>query len=409
MLGLRSALASDFWKISSCVLLRSFALNALHASRQSSTPGQMEKVDDFLLDILRQHFALDAAASSNSTAAGNFLLKSEENVISFLNTPDRMELEFPPLNSYYRRILHRLSRRYNLAHRVEVTNIFNSASTLRKVYLTKPVGTDLVSAAPLLKCCEWIEEAVAYSGDIKLAGGAIEEDEGQRLKTKAATLSDSKTKTKSPIESALEKPKFKILKRQSTEEKGGPLAVASSSSEGQSPGCSALALSAGGLSLEEREAKYQSVRDRIFEGFTGLPAESTESQPTVAPAAQSVEPVAQSAELVQTSRPVPLSTQSPSQVLNPDAIPFDFTPTASPTPTSTVNHIYLLTSSSAASLSHSVLTKVLSKFPSGCAVIKSRALPTDFCFLLVKDCEQEITSSGANCEIQKWVPEFYLD
>lgn len=364
----------------------------------------MEKVDDFLLDILRQHFALDASASSNSTAAGNFLLKSEENVISFLNTPDRMELEFPPLNSYYRRILHRLSRRYNLAHRVEVTNIFNSASTLRKVYLTKPVGTDLVSAAPLLKCCEWIEGAVAYSGDIKLAGVAIEEEEKQ-LKTKVATLSDSKTKTKSPIESTLEKPKFKILKRQSTEEKGGPLVVASSSSEGQSSGCSALALSAGGLSLEEREAKYQSVRDRIFEGFTGLPAESTESQATVAPAAQSVEP----AELVQTNRPVPLSTQSPSQVLNPDAIPFDFTPTASPTPTSTVNHIYLLTSSSAASLSHSALTKVLSKFPSGCAVIKSRALPTNFCFLLVKDCEQEITSSGANCEIQKWVPEFYLD
>lgn len=348
----------------------------------------MEKVDDFLFGILKQRFAseTDGTSSNAAAAAGNFLLKSEENIISFLNTPDRVELEFPPLNSYYRRILHRLSRRYNLAHRVEVTNIFNSASTLRKVYLTKPVGMDLISAAPVLKCCEWIEGAVEYTGDIKLTSIDEKKKESRSPKDFKYPL-ESKTKTK--IESSQEKPKFKILKRQTTDE--------NDSSDGQSS-APVLPLSVGGLSLEEREAEYQAVRDRIFEGFT-----STESAQMISESSQSTEP-AQTILFKQYPPPTP-PLISP---LNPDAIPFDFSLTPTPTPTNTVNHIYLISSTTIVPLSHTILTQILSKFPSEAAVVKCRSLPTDSAFLLVKGCEVGVMSD-ANLEIRKWMPEFYLD
>ena len=92
----------------------------------------MEKIDEFLYDILNFD-------SNSSGGAGEFLLKSEKAIISFLKDVNRSELEFPGLNSYYRRIIHRLGRRYNLVHRVEATSIFNETSTLRRIYLAKPI------------------------------------------------------------------------------------------------------------------------------------------------------------------------------------------------------------------------------------------------------------------------------
>ena len=370
----------------------------------------MEKIDDFLLGILRDHFITEseesAGISSNSGAASNFLLKTEETIISFLNSNDRLELEFPPLNSYYRRILHRLCRRYNLAHRVEATNIFNAASTLRKVYLTKPIGEDLLIAAPLLKCCEWIEAAVEFDSEIKFTGQKIvsrkstDKSSAVKIKTSAATEPQAQPK-----------PKFKILRRQAADEKSSPGPVPFGADAGMAPS------SANGLTLEEREANYQAVRERIFEGFNGqLPVESLQSsQQSEPPADMDPQSNVQCEGLIVDpqsnvqcdSRIVDPQPHPPLlSPLNPDAIPFDFSLAAR---TDAIDHIYQVTSTSALPLSRETLNQLLSECPPSSAVIRSRSVPTDFCFLLVKTSEVKAVPSGPHWLIQKWEPEFYLD
>lgn len=346
----------------------------------------MEKIDDFLLGILRKHYEPEKDEIGNSGTTGAacaFLIKSEETIISFLNTPDRMELEFAPLNSYFRRILHRLSRRYNLSHRVEATNIFNSSSTLRKVYLSKPVGEDLIKDGPVLKCCDWIEGGVEYSGDIKykIKGEVKESEDGKEtvleFQSQAAQIS---------------KPKFKILKRSSN----ATSPIINHSPEGQEISTDLTSSNSKKLSLEEREANYQAVRDRIFEGFASSPDSPLQDS-------QNLHETQLSACTNSQDSPVQTSLFSP---LNPDAIPFDFSICDSKI---SIDHIFLITSKSTSSpLSHKKLTQILSKFPSSCAVIKSLTFPADSCFLLLKNGTKTV-ESDSDFNIQKWEPEFYLD
>ena len=354
----------------------------------------MEKIDDFLLNILRDFYSESEVESNNGVssitstanslntspnspnyatiAAAKFITKSEETIISFLNTSDRMELEFPPLNSYYRRILHRLGRRYNLAHRVEASNIFNAASTLRKFYLTKPVGEDLLSEAPVLKCHEWIEAGVEFTGTVQKL---------QSLKNKKEKKKSKESSSKS-VDTSTVKPKLKILKRQTTDEPAvSPLTISSEPSACVSP--------TSGLTLEELEAKYQAARERIFEGFTE--ADSVDADGLKSDSAQLAEP--QSLQITVTSP------------LNPEALPFDFTLTAS----TSIDHIYLITSPpTSPPLSPEILNQILSQFPAGCALIKTRLLPADSCFLLLKG-DLQPNLKRTDCIIRKWEPEFYLD
>lgn len=362
----------------------------------------MEKIDDFLLSILRDFYSESEVDSNNgvssttstadsstdshntnnaTTAAAKFIMKSEETIISFLNTPDRMELEFPPLNSYYRRILHRLGRRYNLAHRVEASNIFNAASTLRKFYLTKPVGEDLLAEAPVLKCHEWIEAGVEFTGTVQEFQGL---KSVKNKKNKSKESSSKSNKSSKSVDTSTAKPKLKILKRQTTDEPAvSALTTSSEPSACVSP-----------TTLEELEAKYQAARERIFEGFTeadSVDADGLQSDSAVSDSLQPAEP--QSLQITVTSP------------LNPDALPFDFTLSAS----TSIDHIYLITSPpTSPPLSTESLNQILSQFPAGCALIKTRLLPADSCFLLLKgDLQPNLQST--NCIIRKWEPEFYLD
>ena len=371
----------------------------------------MEKIDDFLLGILREYFyPIEAEAAGEGTgpsisvtAAGKFLMKSEETIITFLNTADRVELDFPPLNSYYRRILHRLSRRYNLSHRVEATNIFNSASTLRKFYLTKPVGEDLVGAAPVLKCCEWIEGGVEYNGEIRISGG----QKGDTVKDISSSSSSSRANDViKPVDPAdAPKAKFKILKRQSATDENP---IVSGTTEAQ--GC-VSPLNSNGLSLEEREAKYQAARERIFEGFTSQSiaqscAQSGDSQ-TAVPETRPLDTLPLDSQSA-VSGILPLDSLPPQSALsplNPDAIPFNFIPLTSPT---SIDHIYLITSTSSP-LSLKALNQILAQFPPTNAVIKCRSVPTDSCFLLLKASGVTTPTDDANWLVRKWEPEFYLD
>jgi hypothetical protein len=95
--------------------------------------------------------------------------------------------------------------------------------------LNKPVGEDLISSAPLLKCCEWIEEGVEYSGDINpllpllLKTPPVKELHSKKdeTSTNGNGCSNDKSKTDLTGIESQGKPKFKILKRrQITDENG---------------------------------------------------------------------------------------------------------------------------------------------------------------------------------------------
>lgn len=386
----------------------------------------MEKVDKFLYIILknRNSYYCDGGPS---TAAAEFLQKSEETIISFIQNESRSELEFPPLNSFYRRIIHCLGRRYNLVHRVEVTNIFNSNSTLRKIYLTKPVEEQQKQKFPILKSSDWIV-------DLERESGIIEIKKTKKIRS-----------VKKQVEKTATTPKIKILKRETTATKETPTAVTSqSSSVASSP---LLALE--NLTLEEKEAKYQAARDRIFEGFTAT-EDAVINEPTCTQAV--IDSTSDTITEAVTDSTAPSSTDctvniplSPagdahtintvdanssttdyahsglnitdhiaistprSTALNPDAAPFSFTPVVeepAPEPIIEINHIYTITATSG-QLTRDHLKEILAVHPS--CTIKTYTSPTDLAFLLLKDEEINFCVNNEKWTITKWIPEFYLD
>lgn len=376
----------------------------------------MEKVDGFLYDILYRNYC-DSGDTQTASAAA-FLEKSEETIASFFQSDERSELEFLPLNSFYRRIIHCLGRRYGLVHRVEPTNLFNSTSTLRKIYLTKPVGTGGDSVLPILKSSDWI-------GGKEKPCGLIETSKKSPKPTK---------KTSKTPKVSVDKPKFKILKR-------------SSDSAAVSPVTAPLLPQLETLSLQEREAKYQAARDRIFEGFTedtGALIEGIESGMNILGVStvnstgdnevrdniitkdnninstdyscnnstkyscnNSTEDSSNNSTDVNT----PTDNTPTSGGLNPEAAPFSLDLISEEEePPIEISHIYTVTPiSESAQLSQEHFKNLLAAHPT--ATIKTRSVPTDFAFLLlsVSDQNGQLSLKSEHYQITKWIPEFYVD
>ena len=386
----------------------------------------MEKIDEFLYDILNFD-------SNSSGGAGEFLLKSEKAIISFLKDVNRSELEFPGLNSYYRRIIHRLGRRYNLVHRVEATSIFNETSTLRRIYLAKPIGFN--EELPILKCSDWLPLKVC--------------------KSELIILNEEKLKKKKPKSTAVitdEKPKFKILKRSSEQvNHQQPKEEASFPPQLTFPTSlpsSTLESPMESLSFEEREAKYQAARDRIFEGFTGdedkeismvdnnytnsncdeqnqkhtasyVPC-TIESVPSSSPLSSSAVSSAKSAAVPSSSAEFSAessniissaSTPTHSVQLNPDAIPFDFIPVAPPQiPNIQIDHIFTITSSTSTEISREDLNNFIKQQQNDhFFIIKTKNVPTNFCFILTTAASKMNFKNDKNWTISNWKPDFFFD
>lgn len=352
----------------------------------------MEPVDCFLYEILSK--SLDFSDQNVQ-----FLCRSEDAILAFLFSSDRTELEFPPLNSYFRRIIHRLGRRYNLAHRVETTNLFNVDSTRRKIYLTKPVSLDqetFFSALPLLKCVDWIPERV-QSIQLCVLSTLLQSNDNDNLlltNTSSTNLSSTNSSTTSSLSTTITKPKFKILKRIIESVPETLNGNASSPSNNQI------------ISIEEREAKYQEARDRIFQGF--VESEATNEIPPIAP-----------------------STVVPTQ-LNPEAQPF-FIPQhqlqeteeiekvvdvvvvveeEQEFPHITINHIYTIKPINPdCLLSKEDFMQILSLETSNSkspAIIKTRQLPSNFAFILQNSNGTTLKSSD-KWTIEKWSPKIIFD
>lgn len=357
-----------------------------------------EKVDKFLYNILFQNYVTNCG-----NPAAEFLQKSEETIILFVQRDERSELEFPPLNSFYRRIIHCLGRRYNLVHRVEPTNVFNSTTTLRKIYLTKPLG---FSHVPFLKSTDWIEVIERESGLI----------ETSNLPKKPKKLRKPTSEAKPEIVT-----KIKILKREPAtvkiEEKSVPAVLAFET-----------------LSLEEKEAKYQAARDRIFEGFVvegleGLEGkgevkssnesttsekcftDSTLSSTTTSSVNHSVNTVNHPVNTVNHFTTTTTTTAT-TAALNPEAVPFTFSP-LSPMefveePVIEINHIYTLRPVGATTeLTRDHLKEILTVLPT--ATIKFHRLPTNLAFILLKPGDKIENLCSDQWTITKWSCEFYLD
>ena len=357
----------------------------------------MEKVDKFLYLILENRNCFDGGTGSPS-AASEFLQKSEDMIIFFLKNEDLTELEFPPYNSFYRRIIHCLGRRYNLVHRVESTNTFNSHSTLRKIYLVKPIGDFQKFQGPILKSTDWIVDFYREAGIFE-------------------TLSPKKSKkirSKKAVEK-VEIPKIKILKRERERE--------IPTNEAVGPEITSPLLALENLTLEEREAKYQAARDRIFAGFIAEDLNEKLSNASnnfevsnylftdVKNDVQEDGAVMHTdhyTTAIKTENQVSLSKRH-STLLNPDAVPFTFKPVvedeAAPEPVIEINHIYTITSS-AGQLTRDNLKEILANHPR--ATIKVFTCPSDSVFLLLPS-DENICVNSDKWTFTKWIPEFYLD
>lgn len=415
----------------------------------------MEKIDEFLYGILKQNFT---ETSSSSEINFNFLCRSEDFIISFLTCRNRFELEFPALNSYHRRIIHRLGRRYNLVHRVEPTNSFNLNSTLRKIYLNKPVeieecAVDTVKqldfnfpSFPLLKCFDWLKESISIQNDqiFILINPHKDLKDSNKPISEHLTIIKKSSKKKNTLVSNSEvtrqtaTPKFKILKRDTTNQ----ITPSSLSSSTTSPTIiSSSPLNQlpflESLSLEEREAKYQEARERIFEGFQADDEDSDEAVTMpVVPSFIKTEIDSVNEEVVSfTLKDTEKNNLSSSScILNPEAIPFTFNSSNSDSNynrsdsdshvtnnnfnlllqtqksiTIQINHIYTLKPKlSEASLTDSILQRILKIYSP--AVIKTVQIPTNFAFLL-SNCVVEDNNDERDEPwiVEKWIPEFYLD
>lgn len=140
-----------------------------------------------------------------------FILKTESTLINaFLRSSStEMLVDFPELNSYYRMLVHRVARYYDLEHTAD--------SEMRSVTVWRPrAGKE----RPVIKLSDMVEPSTDCPPSVPVSG-------------------DAKSST----------PKFTIMKRSS------PASNYSNPASSQPK---------GSLSLEEREKQYELARARIF-------------------------------------------------------------------------------------------------------------------------------------------------
>lgn len=206
------------------------------------------KVDGILLQALLQ-----------SPTDREFLLSLESQIIThiFQNLPvakaNQGTLEFPPLNSYHRMLVHRTARYYSLKHWV----VGGEDGGRPRVLLWVEVPTQM----PLLKLSELIEPEIQPKST-----STLKTKETSTTSTATSTVATT-TPSVAPTSSNSER-KLKIMKRpkdapppkEAKEDVREPI-----------------------KSLKEREAEYEEVRKRLFADVPSDPEEYPEAPTSTTP------------------------------------------------------------------------------------------------------------------------------
>ena len=162
----------------------------------------------------------------------DFILSAEAQLLTDLFTKDT--IEFPQLNSYYRMMLHRIARYYNMNH------FYNYNKEKEKIILE---ARDSGKKKPVFSLRELVEPEI------------LAEEEKKKSKTKnQKDQKDQKDQEKQPEEdpssSALTK-KFKIMKRPAHKGAEGSRSKELQNEKPQK-------------SVQEKEADYERARSRLF-------------------------------------------------------------------------------------------------------------------------------------------------
>lgn len=155
-----------------------------------------------------------------------------------------MELEFPPMNSFYRMLAHHVAAYYGLGHFVEP----NSRSLV--------VQKNPSSRLPVLRLIDLVEPVVMQMGPY---GGCVQP---------VPSMQEAAVQQQTAVESSASVPNnVKILKRNNlppqTQLSQSPQQRQSQSTQEQK-------------TINERAAEYNKARERIFEGFTPSAEEEQE-------------------------------------------------------------------------------------------------------------------------------------
>lgn len=241
-------------------------------SKCAASNSSEDKIDGFLLEALR------------SIKDRTFVLKIEHTVLLFMADVEYLliivtiflacrpvELEFPPMNSFYRMLAHHVAGYYNLGHFMDPAS--------KCLVLQKNAS----SACPALRLFDLVEPV-------------------EQLKTlyaapPMAMSSPAALTNESGMQHSIGD--FKIMKRRKSAEKHEQIGNADASAK-EKPS----------KTIDEREAEYAAARERIFQDFK--PAEDDGDviiqvhQPTEAERAEEIRP----------------ERKAPSTHFNPEAEPF---------------------------------------------------------------------------------------
>lgn len=168
-----------------------------------------------------------------------FVIKLEQDVISFINNSNEPILDLPPCNSFCRLLAHKLADYYALTHYVD--NAVSSVRLYRTPYCRTPTPLSLLAKQMTSKD----STPVSQTGMKIMRREGLGKDganTGSGANTNASSMAPSKANSEMGDDG----------------QRGTGFA---------SPTESANANERANLTREEREAKYKETRERIFKGF----------------------------------------------------------------------------------------------------------------------------------------------
>ena len=166
-----------------------------------------------------------------------FLLQIEQQIISFIQSPQDNSLDLPPYNSFFRLLAHRLGDYYRLSHFVD--------SNINTVRLYRTPSTHLPTPLSAFRPSTSSEGVPAVQASMRIMRrmGAGSSNEGQVTTSGATTNPSSIAPSKAGSEFEDESQKVSGV---------------------ASPTGSSIAKDKASQTREEREAKYKEARERIF-------------------------------------------------------------------------------------------------------------------------------------------------
>ncbi|KZF25613.1 hypothetical protein L228DRAFT_244488 [Xylona heveae TC161] len=171
-----------------------------------------------------------------------FLLRLEQDVISFVKDSKEPTLDLPPCNSFYRLLSHKLADYYFLTHFVD--NTISAVRLYRTPFCRLPPPLTGISNPPTST-----NTPPPNTPPVKIMRRG--EEDPNKLNSAGDSVQSSKDASKAVSEA------------------GGASGTEGSPEGTKSPGGSIPAKDKASMSREEREAKYKEARDRIFKGFEG--------------------------------------------------------------------------------------------------------------------------------------------